>query len=70
MSVVKYSEKTNLENKSSLDIFECSIKNSFDDSSPMLIYKQVGERNFVIRINDSAWYDFAKNIKIEISSTD
>lgn len=70
MAIIKYSEKTNLENKSSVDIFECSIKNSFDDSNPSLIYKQIGERNFVIRINDSAWYDFAKNIKIEISNID
>lgn len=70
MAVVKYSDKENLENNSTVDIFECSIKNSFDDSNPRLIYKQLGERNFIIRTNDPSWYDFAKNIKIEITPTD
>ena len=70
MAVIKYSEKVSLENKSSIDIFECSIKNSFDDSDPTLIYKQVGDRNFIIRINDASWYDFAKNTKIEITNID
>lgn len=66
MNVVKYSEKESVESYGSVVIYECNVKNGFDDSDPSLIYREVWDRDFVIKINDPAWVDFANNIVIKV----
>lgn len=67
MNVVQYSEKDLVEQKWSVKIYECSVKNTFDDLDKKLIYKNLWEKHFVIEIVDPAWVDFANNISINIS---
>ncbi len=64
MNVVKYADKLLVETQGNVVIYECTVKNTFDDSDKTLIYKKVWERNFVIQIVDPAWVDFANNIEI------
>lgn len=66
MHVVQYSEKDLVEQNANVKIYECSIKNWFDDSDQKLIYKQVWDRHFVIETIDPAWLQFAHNIAINI----
>lgn len=66
MNVVKYSEKEDVDQKWSVQIYECSVKDGFDDSSDKLIYKDLWDKHFVIEIVDSSWVQFANNIKILI----
>ena len=54
-------------NYGSVVIYECKVKNWFDDSEKNLIYRQVWDRDFVIKINDPAWVDFANNIEISVN---
>lgn len=65
MNVVKYSEKESVESYWSVVIYECNVKNGFDDSDPSLIYREVWDKDFIIKINDPAWVNFANNIVIE-----
>lgn len=64
MNVVKYEDKDLVETQWNVVIYECTIKNTFDDSDNTLIYKKVWDKNFVIKINDPARVDFANNIEI------
>lgn len=64
MNVVKYEDKDLVETQWNVIIYECTVKNSFDDSDNTLIYKNVWEKHFVIQIVDPAWIDFANNIEI------
>ncbi len=64
MNVTDYDEKDSVETNPSVQIFECTVKNGFDDSDKSLIYKTIWDKSFVIKINDGAWYDFANNIQI------
>ena len=64
MNVVKYPDKELVETQPSVIIYECTVKNSFDDSDNTLIYRNVWDKHFVIKIVDSAWVDFANNIEI------
>lgn len=64
MNVVSYDEKDLVETKWNVVIYECNIKNTFDDSDKTLIYKNIGDKHFVIKIVDPAWVEFANNIEI------
>ena len=64
MNVVKYADKELVESQGNVVIYECNVKNTFDDSDKTLIYRKVWDKNFVIKINDPAWVDFANNIEI------
>ena len=65
MNVVKYEEKELVETQWNVVIYECTVKNTFDDSDDTLIYRQVWDKHFVIQINDPARVDFANNIEIQ-----
>lgn len=64
MNVVKYADKELVESQWNVVIYECNIKNTFDDSDKTLIYREVWDKKFVIQINDPARVDFANNIEI------
>ncbi len=64
MNVVKYADKELVESQGNVVIYECNVKNGFDDSDKSLIYKKVWYKNFVIKINDPARVNFANNIEI------
>ena len=64
MNVVQYSDKELVESQGNVIIYECNVKNSFDDSDKTLIYKNVWDKHFVIQIVDPARVDFANNIEI------
>ena len=64
MNVVKYADKELVESQGNVVIYECNVKNTFDDSDKTLIYKKVWDKNFVIKINDPARVNFANNIEI------
>ena len=65
MNVVKYEEKELVETQWNVVIYECTVKNTFDDSDDTLIYKNVWDKHFVIQIVDPAWIEFAHNIEIQ-----
>lgn len=64
MNVVKYEDKDLVETQWNVIIYECNVKNTFDDSDETLIYKNIWDRHFVIQIVDPAWIEFAHNIEI------
>lgn len=66
MNVVAYTDKERVNDDWRVKIYECSIKDSFDDSSEKLIYKNIWDKNFVIEILDPSWIKFANNINIVI----
>ncbi len=66
MNVVKYSEKEDVDQKGSAKVYECSVKEWFDDSSEKLIYKSVWDKHFVVEVVDPSWVQFANNINILI----
>ena len=65
MNVVEYDQKDMVDQKWSVKIYECTIKDEFDDSSERLIYKEVWEQKFVIEIVDPSWIKFGNNITIK-----
>ena len=64
MNVVKYADKELVESQGNVVIYECNVKNTFDDSDKTLIYKNIGDKHFVIKIVDPARVEFANNIEI------
>lgn len=64
MNVVKYADKDLVETQWNVIIYECTVKNGFDDSDNTLIYKNIWDKHFVIKIVDPARVDFANNIEI------
>jgi hypothetical protein len=68
MNVVSYPNKEFVETNPSVKIYECSVKNWFDDSDQTLIYRKVWDKNFVIQIIDPAWVNFANNIEIQVNN--
>jgi hypothetical protein len=66
MNVVEYSQKDLVDQKWSVKIYECNIKDSFDDSDKKLIHKSFAKKDFVIEISDPAWVEFANNIEISV----
>lgn len=65
MNVVKYSEKADVEIKWDIKIYECTIKDWFDDWAKNLIHKTVWDKDFIIEIVNPAWVDFAENLVIK-----
>lgn len=65
MNVVKYEDKELVETQWNVVIYECTVKNTFDDSDDTLIYKNIWDKHFVIQIVDPAWIEFAHNIEIQ-----
>lgn len=65
MNVVQYSEKELVDQKWSVKIYECTVKDGFDDSSDKLIYKELADQKFVIEIVDPAWVQFGNNVNIK-----
>lgn len=68
MNVVQYSEKEEVNDRWNVVIYECSVKDWFDDSAKDLIYKNIDWNHFVIKVVNPAWIDFANNLEIEYRS--
>lgn len=64
MDVIKYSDKDKLHDMPSIKIYECNMKNWFQETD-QLVYRKVWDKNFVIEILDSSWIEFVNNIVIE-----
>ncbi len=69
VKVIKYADNAKILENPTVEVYECVIKDTFDDTAKHLIHKVLEKdgktRNFVIKINDPSWYEFAKNIDIE-----
>ena len=60
--VVKYADKEQLQTNPAVEIYECSARNAVTSPGEQyLVVESVG-KTFIIKINDPAWIDFAKNI--------
>ncbi|PID35026.1 MAG: hypothetical protein CR971_00155 [candidate division SR1 bacterium] len=66
LNVINYKNQEKVSENPDIEIYECNIKNDFDDSAKSLIYKKVGKKNFIIKINNPAWNEFAHNTDIEM----
>lgn len=67
MNVVSHPNKENININPSIKIYECSIKNLFEESDKMIL-RTIDDRSFVIEIVDSAWIEFSNNIDIQLTS--
>ena len=67
MNVVSHPNKENINTNPSIKIYECSIKNLFEESDK-LILRTIDDRSFVIEIVDPAWIEFSNNIDIQLTS--
>ena len=65
MNVVSYPNKENLQTNPAIKIYECNIKNWFQESD-QIILKKIWDRNFVVEIVDAAWIEFTNNINIQL----
>lgn len=65
VQVVDYAHQEQLGENNDLEIYECTVKKSFDDTAKTILYKQLWERSFVIKIINPAWNEFAHNVDIE-----
>jgi len=65
IKAIQYKNKEQLKDNPSVTIYECTAKNWIQVQWNNYIIKELGDKKFVIQINDPAWYDFAKNITIE-----
>lgn len=69
VKVIKYADNEKILENPAVEVYECSIKGEFDDASSQLIHKVLEKdwkaRDFVIKINNPSWYEFAKNIDIK-----
>lgn len=64
MDVIKYADKDKLHEMPSIKIYECNIKNWFQETQ-QLILRKVWDKNFIIEILDPSWIEFVNNIIIE-----
>ncbi len=65
VKVIQYKNKDQLQENPATVVYECTTKNWIELPWNNYILKELGDKKFVIQINDPAWYDFAKNITIE-----
>ena len=62
INAIKYSEKENLEVSPSIRIYECLWTVSKSWAPEILVYPR-GDKIFVVKLNDSSWWNFANNLK-------
>lgn len=65
VKVIQYKNKEQLQESPATVVYDCTAKNWIELPWKNYILKELGDKKFVIQINDPAWYDFAKNITIE-----
>lgn len=65
IKAIQYKNKDDLKDNPAITVYECTTKNWIELPWKNYILKELGDKKFVIQINDPAWYDFAKNITIE-----
>ena len=65
IKAIQFKYKDDLKDNPSVTVYECTAKNWIQLPWNNYILKELGDKQFVIQINDPAWYDFAKNITIE-----
>ena len=65
VKVIQYKNKEQLQESPATVVYDCTAKNWIELPWKNYILKELGNKKFVIQINDPAWYDFAKNITIE-----
>ena len=65
VKAIQYKNKEDLKDNPAITVYECTTKNWIELPWNNYILKELGDKKFVIQINDPAWYDFAKNITIE-----
>lgn len=65
IKAIQYKDKEQLKDNPAITIYECTAKNWIQVQWNNYSIKELGDKKFVIKINDPAWYDFAKNITIE-----
>lgn len=63
--VIDYKNKDNIQTTPKVIVYECSFKNGFQLPWSNYFQTELGNKQFVVWVMDSAWFDFAKNIKIE-----
>ena len=61
ISAIKYSEKENLEVSPSIRIYECLWAVAKSWSPEILVYPWT-DKIFVVKLNDSSWWDFANHL--------
>ena len=62
INVIKYSDKENLEVSPSIRIYECLGTVSKSWAPEILVYPR-GDKIFIVKLNDSSWWNFANNLK-------
>ena len=62
INAIKYSEKENLEVSPSIRIYECLWTVSKSWAPEILVYPR-WDKIFVVKLNDSSWWNFANNLK-------
>ncbi len=63
--VIQYKDRDNLQSAPAVIVYECSFKKEFQLPGQDHILKELGDKKFVIKVNNPDWFDFAKNISIE-----
>ncbi len=66
MNVVSYPNKENININPAIKIYECNIKDLFEESDKMIL-RTIDDRSFVIEIVDPAWIEFSNNIDIQLT---
>lgn len=65
IKAIQFKNKEQLQDNPAVTIYECTAKNGIQLPWNNYVLKELGDKKFVIQINDPARYDFAKNIVIE-----
>ena len=65
IKAIQFKNKEQLQDNPAVTIYECTAKNWIQLPWNNYVLKELGDKKFVIQINDPARYDFAKNIVIE-----
>ncbi len=66
LNVIHYKNQERVNETPDVQVYECNVKNSFDESKKNMIYKKVDTKHFVIKINNPAWYDFAQAVTVQM----
>jgi len=65
MNVVSYPNKEKLNIEPAIKIYECNIRNWFEESEKT-IFRKIWDRNFIIEVIDPSWIEFANNLEIQV----
>jgi hypothetical protein len=66
MNITKFSDKLTMHDNPKISIFTCSIKWTLNNLWNSILQKtSANGMQFLIKILDASWYDFATNITIQ-----